>query len=130
MPAHVDAIPAVRFYRNDNHILTGAASGCITCQLTSPELLSSDNAIVLRVASDPKPKNAFVHSDAERTVVEPDTGRPECACFLEVQRWVAPVYFQIRKSAIREILKSLPAGRDSRSRNPELHSESQDGRAT
>ena len=69
------------------------------------------------MGSDPEPKHAVLHIDAEGTEVEADARGPEYPCFLEMQRGVVWICFQLRKSSIRE---NLDLWRQSAVADPEI----------
>jgi len=54
------------------------------------------------VAADPEPQHSAGHLDANGPMVQPDSGRPESVDFLEVQRRVPGVGFQLGECPVGE----------------------------
>ena len=61
-----------------------------------------DKPVVVGVASDPEPQHSAGHLDPNCPMVQPDSGRPEPADFLEVQRRVPGIGFQLGECPVGE----------------------------
>ena len=64
----------------------------------------ADQLVILGVWTDPKPHDSVRGLDADRTVMDADSRRPEATDLLEVKRWISRVPFQLLEAPIREAL--------------------------
>jgi hypothetical protein len=69
-----------------------------------PATRLADQLVVLCVRTDPKPHNPVRGLDAHRAMMGADSRRPEPTNFLEVNRWISRVSFQLLETPIREAL--------------------------
>lgn len=63
---------------------------------------SAQQPVVVGVGADPEPKAVIVPPDAERAMMEADTGRPEAADALETKRGMMRVILQEREVLVRQ----------------------------
>jgi len=64
----------------------------------------ADQLVVLGVWTDPKPHDPVRGLDGNSTMMSADPRGPEAADFLEMERWISRIPFQLLEAPIREAL--------------------------